>query len=76
MIKLSDKIFQAMSLPKVLNLNPRSIYNKADEIMTFVNEESVDLICMSESWEREELPLDEVIEMDAYKVISNVHQRK
>ena len=75
-IKLSDKIFQAMSLPKVLNLNPRSIYNKADEFMTFVKEESVDLICMSESWEREELPLDQVIEMDDYKVISNVHQRK
>ena len=60
-IKRSNKIFQAMSLPKVLNLNPRSIYNKADEFMTFVKEESVDLICMSESWEREELPLDQVI---------------
>ena len=35
-IKRSNKIFQAMSLPKVLNLNPRSIYNKADEFMTFV----------------------------------------
>ena len=75
-IKRSNKIFQAMCLPKVLNLNPRSIYNKADEFMTFVKEESVDLICMSESWEREELPLDQIIEIDDYKVISNVHQRK
>ena len=75
-IKRSNKIFQAMSLQKVLNLNTISIYNKADEFMTFVKEESVDLICMSESWEREELPLDQIIEIDDYKVIFNVHQRK
>ena len=36
----------------------------------------MDLICMSESWEREELTLNEVIQIDDYKVISNVHQRK
>ena len=31
---------------------------------------------MSESWERETLTLDEIIELEGYKVISNVHQRK
>jgi hypothetical protein len=30
-VKRSDKIYQALGLPKVLNLNPRSIYNKIDE---------------------------------------------
>ena len=65
-----------MNLPKVLNLNPRSIYNKSEEFVTFVKEEEVDLICLSESWEREELPLDELINIDGFKVISNVHQRK
>jgi hypothetical protein len=52
-IKPSNKTFQALSLPKVLNLNLRSIYNKLEEFSTFVKEEEVDLICMSESWERE-----------------------
>ena len=74
-IKPSKKVFQALSLPKVLNLNPRSIYNKVEEFSTFVKEEQVDLICMSESWERENKTLDTVIKIDDFKVISNVHQR-
>ena len=36
----------------------------------------VDLICMSESWERESLQLNEIIQLEYYIVISNVHQRK
>ena len=58
-IKRSNKVFEALSLPKVLNLNPRSIYNKKNEFVTFVEEESVDLICISESWEREDLALED-----------------
>jgi hypothetical protein len=68
-VKRSNKVGQALNLPKVLNLNPRSIYNKAGEFVTFVEEEQVDLICMSESWEREELTLDELIKIDDYSVI-------
>ena len=75
-VKRSNKVGQALNLPKVLNLNPRRIYNKAGEFVTFVEEEQVDLICMSESWEREELTLDELIKIDDFSVISNVHQRK
>ena len=74
-IKPSHKTFQALSLPKVLNLNPRSIYNKLEEFSTFVKEKEVYLICMSESWEREDQTLDNVIKIDDFKVISNVHQR-
>ena len=74
-MKRSNKTFQALKLPKVLNLYPRSIYNKKKEFVTFVEEESVDLICISESWERENLKLDELIKMDGYEVISNVFQR-
>ena len=51
-IKRSNKIGQALNLPKVLNINPRSIYNKKSEFETFVKEESVELICMSEAFER------------------------
>ena len=75
-IKRSNKIVQALNLPRVLNLNPRSIYNKIEEFKTFVKEEEVDLICMSESWEREELTLNEVIKLNDYSIISNVFQRK
>ena len=75
-VKPSNNVSQALSLPKVLNLNPRSIYNKREEFSTFVKEEELDLICMSERWEREELTLQEVIEIEDFTVISNVHQRR
>ena len=35
-IKRSEKIFQALKLPKVLNVNPRSLYNKKNEFCTFI----------------------------------------
>ena len=75
-VKRSNKIGQALSLPKVLNLNPRSLYNKVEEFVTFVTEENIDLTCISESWERENLKLNEIISIDDYEVISNVFQRK
>ena len=75
-IKRSNKLCQALSLPKVLNLNPRSIYNCKNELVTFVEEESIQLICISESWERKDLTLDNLIKIDGFKVISNVHQRQ
>ena len=74
-IRPSKKTNQALSLPKVLNINPRSIYNVLAEFVTFVTEEMVDLICITESWEREDQSLDKVIQIENYKVISNVYQR-
>ena len=75
-IKRSNKLVQALNLPTLMNLNPRSLYNKAEEFQTFVKEESVDCIFCSESWEREECTLDEIIKLDGYVTISNPHQRK
>ena len=63
-IKRSNKVLQALDLPTVLNLNPRSVYNKVDEFIKFVEEEDIDLVCMSESWERENKTLDEIIEIE------------
>ena len=57
-------------------MNPRSVYNKLDEFHTFVEEEEIDCIFMSESWERDYLTLDKVIKLDDHIVISNVSQRK
>ena len=75
-IKRSNKVFQALNLPTVLNLNPRSVYNKVKEFCTFVDQKEIDLICMSESWEREDLPLDKIIKIDNFEIVSNVFQRK
>ena len=57
-------------------MNPRSVYNKVDEFCAFIKEESVDLLAMSESWEREGEQLDQVIQLDDFTIISNVHQRR
>ena len=35
-IKRSNKLIQALNLPNVMNVNPRSIYNKIQEFHTFV----------------------------------------
>ena len=56
-------------------MNPRSVYNKQDEFHTFVKEESIDVVFLSESWERDYLPLDEIINLEDHVVVSNVHQR-
>ena len=47
-----QKLVQSIPLPKLMNLNPRSIYNKIDEFVTFVIEEEIYLVFMSESHER------------------------
>ena len=57
-------------------MNPRSVYNKQDEFHTFVEEEMVDLLTMAESWERENLLLDQIVKLDDHTIISNVSQRK
>ena len=73
---LKPKLLQALQLPVIANLNPRSVYNKIDEFHDFIKEESVDLLFMSESWEREHLKLNEIIHLDSHTVISNVYQRR
>ena len=47
-----------------------------NEFVTFVNEEQIDLVCMYESWEQENLTLENGISIEDFKVISNVSQRK
>ena len=72
---MKNRFTQALSLPTLCNLNPRSIYNKREEFHTLVKEEDLDVIFLSESWEREHLQLDEIIDLEDHTVISNVHQR-
>ena len=67
---------QALNLPIIANINPRSVYNKVNEFHTFVKEEEVDVIFMSESWEREEKTLSEIINLEHHDIVANVFQRK
>ena len=57
-------------------MNPRSVYNKINEFHEFVKNESIDIVFMSESWERENKTLKEIINLENYEIVSNVHQRK
>ena len=58
-----------------MNINPRSIYNKSEEFSLLLDQYSADIVCMSESWERENLTLDQLLKLDNYEIISNVKQR-
>ena len=46
-----------------------------EEFHNFVEQEEIDLLFMSESWEREYLTLDQIIRLDNHTIISNVSQR-
>ena len=52
----------------MLNINPRSLYNKKEEFITLVDEEEIDVGCISETWERKKLPLDKLIKIDGYEI--------
>ena len=71
-IKRSNTVLQALNLPTICNVNPRSVYNKIDELCNFIEEESVNLIFISESWERPNQTLQDLIKIDDFEVISNV----
>ena len=76
-LKRSNKFGEALTLPKICNINPQSVYNKRDEFITFVQQMEADVIFMSESWERPGQTLDVVLEpLQDHTVVSNVHQRQ
>ena len=75
-VKRSNKAVQALSLPTVVNINPRSLNNKVEAFKTYMEEEEIDLALISESHEREGHPLVDKLQMDDFEVISNVHQRR
>ena len=63
-------------LPTCMNLNPRSVYNKSMKLVTFIKEEQVYCVFISESWERPEFDLSKLIDIEDFTVISNPHQRQ
>ena len=50
-VKRSNKVVEALNLPKIMNINPRSAMNKLEELKTFFEEESIDCAFISESHE-------------------------
>ena len=73
--KNSDKFEQALVLPTVCNINPRSLYNKRSEFCTFIEQENIDVAFISESWENENETLEDIIDIENFKIIANVSQR-
>ena len=72
---MSKKVEVAFNLPIVANINPRSVYGKEEELKTFIKEEEVDCTILSESWERVDLPLDNLLKLDEFEIVSNPFQR-
>ena len=64
------RILQASSLPLVAVMNARSLYNKPESFKTFLKELGVEAAIVSETWEREEESLEELLQMSNYKVHS------
>ena len=61
--------------PKVLNLDPCSAMNKAEEIKTFIEEENIGVAFISESHEGENKTLEDTIKLPTLSVISNLYQQ-
>ena len=74
-MKRNNNILKAIDLPTVMNINPRSIYNKVNEFLTLVEEYESDLIFMSETWDRATQPLENMIQIEDYRVITAVNPR-
>ena len=74
-LKMLKNVFQALHLPKVLNLNPRSAMNQVEEIKTFLEEEEIDVGFISESHDRESKRLEDHMIIPTHTIISNLYQR-
>ena len=79
-IKRSNKLLEASSLPVVVNLNPRSLYNKQEEFRTMIEQTEAGVCCVSETWDRSHVSggslISDLIQIDGYRWIKNVLQRK
>ena len=73
--KVPQKVIDAEFLPVCMNLNPRSIYNKTQEFITFVKEHNISCTFLSESWERPGFNLNQLINIEDFTVASNPYQR-
>ena len=52
------------------------MYNKINEFPTLVKQEDIYVVFMSESWEREDCTLDQIVTLEDHTIVSNIFQRK
>ena len=69
-LRRNNVVLQAMELPVVMNLNPRSIYNKTDDFKLLLEQYQGDVICISESWEPDSFSLEQLLQLDGFRIIS------
>ena len=76
-IKRSNKVGQALDLPTCMNMNPRSVYNKPEELTAMILEEDVDCTFLSETWERPHYNLQQLLPdlQEDFEFINNPHAR-
>ena len=68
-IKRNKNVFQALNLPKILNLNPRNAMNKLEQIKLFIEEEKIDLGFISEVMTERNKKLQENLKLDNHTII-------
>ena len=66
----NKKVLQAMSLPLVSVLNARSLYNKVNNFKLFLSELGIEVAIVSETWERQDLSLKDLLKLKDYKIHS------
>ena len=75
-MRRNNKVIQAANLPKLVNLNARSIYNKIEEFHLLVEQYEADAAFVTETWEREQLTLNDIMHFDTHEVFTNIVQRE
>ena len=74
-IKRNNSLLHALNLPSVMSINPRSLYNKADEFLNLVEQYESQVIFLSETWDRVTQPLENLINLENYRVITSPNPR-
>ena len=66
---------KSLDLPTIMCLNPRSLYGRTEYLADIIREYQVDVACISESWNRDNNPLTDIINIDNHRLYMNVKQR-
>ena len=78
-IKRNNKLVDAVNLPVIVMLNPRSLYNKQSEFRTLIEQSETDVCFISETWDRSHnngALISDLLEIEGFKWVQNVVQRK
>ena len=79
-IRRNNRLLDATNLPTIISLNPRSLYNKQSNFKTLVEQTEASVCLVSETWDRSHTNkgklISDVLEIEGYKWVKNVCQRK